>query len=521
MDAKRKIVGPGYQGSDKSGVDAVVYAHGDDPVFSLDAQRGAIEFNGPDAPAGTLSSSAISNVSWTKTLGQASGRFSIDVKTRSPDLFERGILDDDWLDLSFTQHGRKYHVCRGMIDTVRERRRVSNGATERTFTITGRDHGKPFERIQVFFNRYIGENVGGGATLRAFINSNEGSRVFGDVPTTVNAFLFEFLRQLNRSSNARWVVPPGVPGITLTDTGTAVPHTVYFNDAVKFIRDDFESRPERSAYRPMFMDPEGFSGHTLWDLAKEWSDPGFCELFTDLVRKDTLLPPGPDEELRPENSAMGVIIRTKPFPSQVFGTFAQSPWFQLPLHVVTRQEIDDSDEGKGGEERFNTFFVRSVASNEYSNQNVDITKPLWYHADVARRGLLRMDISSNYVSATADNKGMVEKLRELLRDWYGLNAYFKNGTLPLGHGRPEIRVGSRVRIPGASPNEDMTYYVEGITHTWSLGKMRTVLTVTRGWQGTDQDLMRAVGDLEERYSVPSDFTINDVVVDIVPTGTLA
>lgn len=498
---------PGFQGSDKSGVLVSFYGHSD-PVLDTDKVEGRVDIVGPVKES---QQDAISRLTWTKTLGAASGRWEMDVKTSNPDFYEKGILDDDWIDITFTQHAKQYNVCRGLIDTIRTRNAVANGATQHVYTLAGRDHGKIFENTNVFFNRYIGENVGGGATLRAWANANQ-AHIFGNVATTVDAFLFQFLKQLNASSNARWALPPGLPGLN-ADVPAGSP--VYFKDVVQYNRTGFSDFPARAAYRPMFMDPDGFVGHSLWALAQEWSDPSFCELFCDVVKNDgSYMQPGAGEELRPEDSTIGVIIRDKPFPTVVFPeAINDGPWFtSIPVHTVQIQELDSgTDIGRGGDERFNAFFVRSSTTAEYSGQNVDITKPLWYPDDVVRRGIRRMDVTSNYVSSIADNPGMVTRQRALLRDWYGLNAYYQNGTLPLGHLRPDIRIGSRVRIPGQHPEDDLTLYVEGITHAWALGKGRTTLTVTRGWRGTDRSLMSAINDLGDRYILPGNIVINDAV----------
>src|SRR6516162_939254 len=195
--------GPGFQGSDKSGCEVVFYSHGGDPVFNLsDLSGGGLKVLGPVDGAGDQNANplantcAVQNVSWTKTIGGGSGRFQMAIKTRHADIFEKGLMDDDWVDITFTQHDRKYHTVRGVIDTIREQRNPGSGATEKTFLVTGRDHTKPFEATNVFFNRYIGDNVGGGATLYALINSNLAANVFGAVDKTVQAFLFMFMRQL-------------------------------------------------------------------------------------------------------------------------------------------------------------------------------------------------------------------------------------------------------------------------------------------------------------------------------------
>lgn len=497
-----------YQGSDKAGVEATFYARGSDPVLGLQGFKGPLLIAGltnQEDDASLNGKSAIVNATWTKTIGGGAGRWNLSIKSRKPEIFRKGLQDDDWIDLTFLQHDRRFLTCRGMIDTIRGPRSVNNGATTTTWTISGRDHTKPFEVTDVFFNRFIGENVGGGATLRAWINSNEGREIWGNVDATVYAFLFEFLRQLGQGSNARWELPPGIPNTPFT----------YFLDALRKQSDYFTNRPERIAVRPFFLDCDSWTGHNLWQLAREWSDPAFCELWCDIIRSDNNLL-GVDEELTSENAAMAVILRDRPFPTGVNGPVIESPWFQLPMHIVQNTELGNTDEGRGGEERYNAFFLRSSTEAEFSNSNIDITKPIWDPKDIAYRGIRRMDISSSYVSPYMDNIGMVTDQRARLRDWYGLNPYFLNGTLPLVRLRPDIRLGSRVRIPGASPEEDVTYYVEGITHNWSLGRGRTTLTVTRGWEGTDQSLAKAVAALETRYTTPSfivrDDTVNTAVI---------
>lgn len=493
---------PGYQGSDKSGVEVSFYAHGDDPVFNFDNVKGAlhlkgsgVSFDGPIVPYDGV----VSSVSWTKTLG-GTGNFSIEIKTRNPDLFLRGLNDDDWVDITFTQHDKKFHTVRGLIDTIREPKTVNQGATVKTIVISGRDFGKVWDTTPIFFNMWIGEGVGGGSVINRFASNDA---IFGNVAKTVKAFLFAFLQELGENANARWAIPSGVPGITSSSSNIK-----FFRDCVKYISNKYTDQPNRTAFHPGFLDPEVWTDSHLWDLVKEWSDPSFCELYMDLVNSSGNQP-GEGEELLPDQSSMAVIVRDKPFLSSValdskgvLVPMVSSPWFGLPLYTVRRQEIGNDNVGRGGEERFNAYFVKNAATNEFSGPNIDLTKPLWFPSDIARRGIRRMNVTSNYHETNSDNNSMIDMQRKLLRDWYGLNPYFNNGSLSLGHFRPDIRIGSRIRIPGNSPDECETYYLEGLTQQWSLGSGRTSLTVTRGWKGNDRSLIKAVRELEGRYVIP-------------------
>jgi len=106
-----------------------------------------------------------------------------------------------------------------------------------------------------------------------------------------------------------------------------------------------------------------------------------------------------------------------------------------------------------------------------------------------------------------DYTKMVRDMRYLLRDWYCMNPYFYSGSIELAHGRPDIKIGCRVRIPGAalSNNQEQpteTYYVETVNHVWQFGSgMRTILGVTRGWLGTDGSYMAALSTIADRYQL--------------------
>src|SRR5690606_18571259 len=65
----------------------------------------------------------------------------------------------------------------------------------------------------------------------------------------------------------------------------------------------------------------------------------------------------------------------------------------------------------------------------------------------------------------------------LLNDhWYQHNLEYLSGTIEM-RGAPEIRVGYRLDLA----DRNMSFYVEGVSHSWSYGgEMSTTLQVTRG-----------------------------------------
>lgn len=486
----------GFQGSETSGVDVTIYSFGDDPVFP-----------GPTGPIPQSGRSArdedptVVSANWQKQIGPAAGYFHVQVKANRRTAFLQRIVDDDWLDLTFIRNGRRYHQVRGLIDTIREDTVVVDGATERVYNIRGRDHGKVWEQTQVYFNRFIGENVGGSALLRVFAASNPD--VFGDVAQTVRAFLVQFLKEVgDQGTGTFWTLPPGIPGVGSNSR---------FTDVVEFVTDNgghvggvgYTNRPARVAFNPNFLDPQG---NNLWYLAQQWSDPAYCELYTELVNRDTLAVPGPGEEFTPDNAAVAVIVRDRPLP---YGDDprAESGWFRLPLVEVAAQDIDsNASVGRGGEERYNAYFVKGKAFAEYASANVDLVSPLVDVEDIKRHGFRRFDTTSNYVPDLARNgswRDFITHQRAQIRDWHSLNPYLLNGYLPLARGFPDIRVGTRVRVLGSSGDrEDQTYYVEGVTQDWRLPEgMRTTLQVSRGWVGTDDSLIQALVAARRRYTL--------------------
>lgn len=502
---------PGWQGSETTGVEVYIHHQGGDPIVIRGEAMGFQRHtHGPRSNIESAVSSLIA-VNTFKSIGVPSGSFTLTAKSFKAtsdyyDLFDQ-IVDDDWLDIVFTRHGRKYHTMRGLIDEVRRSRVVGGtGATSTVFTITGRDFGKIWEQTPVWFSPQANENIHGHVAAKVFTSraDQEDSTVAGDSlvlespAAAVRGYLFGFLEELAGTGRANWNPPRTLPNIT---NGSFL-ESVYLNT------DRFQNVPSRRGIDPNFI----MAGGTLWDLAKEWSDPMFTELFVDLLPDGD---PGyagrqQGEELSINDTRMTVVYRDKPFPiadpldiwtgEKGLG----SPWYQLPVYVIPREAITNLDVGRSGAERFNAFFITSPLHQEALGINcIDIVAPLWDKDDIFRHGLRRFDVSSKYSAAGAELLNMVEQQRVAIRDWYAINPYLFNGNLEVGIGLPDIRVGMRARVPGArSQDEDETYYVETVSQNWSFGPgLKTSLGVTRGWRGTDESLLEAVRDIAFGYVV--------------------
>jgi len=488
---------PGFQGSETSGVQVDIHSYGGDPIII--ASSGRLPLVGRYR---SDTDHALVSVTVDKQM-QSAGTFTLSLKPARgvPELLFNRIVDDDWVDISFTRHGKVWHTMRGTIDQIGRTRSVAgSGATSYVYSITGRDHTKQFEMTPLWFNRFTHENLAGSASTRVYSIL---PTIGGDPAETVQAFLISWLQELESIGRANWPIP------------TTLPNTLgnFIEDIqAGFSLEGFTGVPDRISINPNFMEPTG----NIWGLAQEWSDPAFCELWCDLGKGGVQLAAG--EECTVEESSLSVFFRDRPFPlsGAVFDDQGNNPaglslgldsaWFSLPLHIVPRQQIISDTVQRSGSERLNAFFVSPQLTQEFARiGRNDLLQPLWSSQDIFRHGMRRYDMMSRYKARNANLATLSATQRHMLRDWYAINPYLYNGEINLAVGRPDIRVGTRVRIPAdaGETSLDETFYVEGVTHNWVFGQgIRTTLRVTRGWFGADDTLMDAIEQLVDQYAEP-------------------
>lgn len=495
---------PGFQNSEHSGVIVTIYRQSNDP-YSV--YRGYDD--GPLAMDGRANISgnnpSLISLQTQKHMG-AAGQFSFVFKA-GPDFrtFFTQVRDDDWIDISFTRGGLQWHLMRGLVDECRRDRTVAgSGATSETWTVIGRDFQKIYEQTPIYLSRYAGSaDAAVGAYAYQMVNAP--NRI-GNVAATVDAFLNGWLTSDANAGRANMLMPPGMPNTQST-----------FQSTVKPLYTGYTDNPARESVGITLMQPEGI----VWDLAKEWSDPGFCELFCELYPQANTFVVDNDEAsdifaydsgvnapkgCSPNDTQMTVVLRDKPFP--VVDTFLSSvlqmpvgmasPWFSLPLFVVPQQAIVASNIGTSGYERLNAFMASPQMIQEYQKiSGIQQSGPLWCPKDMLPHGMRPFDVVGRYVPNTGEENPtiliMSPAQRIQAKDWNCLNAVLLNGTITFGRGVPDLRIGCRLRIPGATEDTDETYYIEGVNHSWSLGQgMKTQVTVTRGWVGSDPDYVAAL-----------------------------
>ena len=500
---------PGFQKSETSSAEVTIYSQSGDPVIYRSEGMQELIGRHREDPNHSLIS-----VTTNKSL-EGTGTFVITLKPAqgaklTP--FDQ-FVDDDWVDIVFTRHGRRWHTMRGLIDRIERTKTVAgNGATSTTYTITGRDFQKVWEQTPIWFNRFTLENVEGAWAYKVYSNI---PNLGGNPAKLVQAFLIGWLQQFGGVGRANWDMPkmPNSAGNFLVDIAGANADINFTGVTLQnFNTDGFTNYPPRYAIDPSLMSPSG----TLWTLAKEWSDPAFCELFCDLGKQGTQLLP--DEEVDLTDGTMCVFFRDRPFPmtssvvddeynkADALGLNKDSAWFALPTHTISRQEIQQDIVGREGTERMNAFFVSPQLQQELvAAGGVELMQPLWNKEDIRKHGFRRYDVYSHYKTQNGKLLTLSTVQRYMLQNWYAMNPYLLSGTINLGHGRPEIRIGTRIRIPGdtGDNNRDETYYVEGVSNSWKFGVgIRTALTVTRGFIGTDNQLLQEIDFAVQPYDIP-------------------
>ncbi len=242
-------------------------------------------------------------------------------------------------------------------------------------------------------------------------------------------------------------------------------------------------------------------------------------------------------------TSMAVIFRDAPFPNSVRDkNFIDAPYFSLPLTVVEPQHVLETRLARNGEVRKNTVFFGPVLQQDTLGTYHDFQLPLVDIESIRHHGIRRIDAQTRYitdfglyqdasevgepsggdVNTAADEQPMDEaaaqyktqekykaayrqmayEYRDIVRDLHCMNHLLQTGEISLNHGRPEVRIGTRFRIAGATEDTQFTCYVEGVQHDWNYATgLRTSLTVSHGWQGSDTSYVNKLRECIDRFTV--------------------
>ncbi len=334
----------------------------------------------------------------------------------------------------------------------------------------------------------------------------------------------------------------------------------YFKDALRFFPSDerraIENYPESVNSQSLSWLSPARGGESLWAILQRWNDGPTTDMYTDLVGSDGKYL-GEGQETTPKDTRMSFILRDKPFPtttrrsvdtgakaslfpsedghSQTIDTTGY--WFDekigkdgggyLPVFNVQWNDIKERNVTRTDVARKNAFFSAPVLTQNLTGLLIDLQTPLWDTDDIQKNGLRPVFYSSSYMldinqvaklakSDKESAKNIITQLdvfRRRMRDFMCLGHLYLSGTVTLGHGRPDIRVGGKLKINAVGDQKPTDfqgdnlggyfqeiYHIDGVSHSWSpvLG-MQTSLMVTRGIRGSDQKRTQLLSEKIKKF----------------------
>jgi hypothetical protein len=473
---------------------------------------------------------SIIQFNWNKQMGQPSGQWSAIVKELPKagdaprlDFRDQDIADGDWCDVAILRNGFPIPLCRGVVDSVRTRSTTARGATVRNHYVSGRDHGAFFEKPITWSSlwaRTLNEIVSGLFTQRV------GGKVGGRPDELFRSLIEATFKGSTKQGvpSGQWVLPP-----SLKEISGGGKRLFDLLEIVTFNASKRGGEGLRGAY---YNEPGLWTvgEQPLHQTLSQWVNPLLNEWWYDLLPPERYLPKnglfgflgsrdvvvddnvvGEEGPIQPltapepvvavsENDQFGTIaaiIRERPFPTTVEG--GSSMWFDLPTWVIPTWLCDDIDLGRSGNQRFNLFELLGDFGLGPQQEQAAFSKPRWWKEDITRHGLCTYSQSTRFFDQGANGPGgwfeERSKWLQIVADWHGPNPNLLQGMISVKVPLPEIRIGHRVILTDGNPENDIQLYVEGVGHTLQAPtveagvKGSSKFTVTRGFQGTDQQLL--------------------------------
>lgn len=464
---------------------ATIYRHGKEPLNLVGDQTLGPTLGGPVALVGCQTS---------KTLSGAAGTFTLTVKRGSADVREE-IRPGDWVIQHWIRNGKKLFGMMGIVVSVMRDKRVGGGATQESWLVTGQDFGRIFAMTEVWFDDYTAwpENVGG-----KMLGSRMGYNPTGRPDEMVQRIIDGFLGGDGLVGGA-WVWPKGlddysnffVEGLSVVvgdDDGVPIAATPLGNIGAEGKLRGFGA-DEVSLFQPS-------PGTMLHGILTDWSNPTLNELYYDLDDRAVLA--------NPERPEMSVFIRERPFINEDDGI--NSPWFSLPTVTLKPSDMISLRTGSNDDERLNLFMIYSTGTGMSNFDQYVSFAPAFSREECAKYGIRKFERTTKFADFGGRNggKGWIEEMAKwarLLVNWYSPNHLWLGGTGSTPFIFGEARIGKRLVISEEAHSEEREqYYIEGVSHSWTFPRRpETTLTLTRGFEGSDNDMVRLVKDISSTF----------------------
>jgi hypothetical protein len=417
---------------------------------------------------------------WNNQIGQASGKWSATIKLNQNstlDLENGDVCDGDWVRCTVQRNGVDFKIFLGVVDIVRQSKYSSGGATVKTWTISGRDHGAPFEVPIAWASLYV-------QTVGQLIEGLYTRSVKGEVggsPDKMFKLLIDaaFNRGAAGTKNkSSWALPPALEA----ELGKEI-----FRDALNVIT----NHTEGAYFNEIQLWTQ--AGQSLWDTLGTWCNPLLNEFWLDFAN------------VNPSQNQIEAVIRERPFINTVDGH--NSPWFSLNSFKVPSWIIEDDDLGRGGLERFNLFEVTADFAFGNMQEQTALASPLIDEEGIVKHGIRAYQQSTKFISPGNVGQGAwpdeVNIWMRKLVDWYGPNPHWKNGQIRTGVVFPEIKIGNIFTLDTGNEQTNEHYYIEGTGINWRYSangsRSQSSFVLTRGYRGNKRDGLKLVKSVSDRF----------------------
>jgi hypothetical protein len=456
----------------------------------------------------------IVSLSTHKSFGGSPGTWALTVKTRANvDLLRLWQDPEDvWVRIVVVKNGVPNEVMLGLVSTITEDlTRGDQGQRSLTYTIQGLDFHKVLTQTQLYIN--IHENAGALPIIPLYNAMAE--NLIGAPNETLENIMWGWLGN-NGVADKQWRMPGSLGG-------------GYFFDLLTL---DFQECRGK-IYDPALYNPDQWMGRSLWDTLEEYSNGLLNELYTQSGFEDVPYEVAqlPDPHLT---------LRERPFPTTDKG---RSDWEDVRTHELKAGDVHGRNISRGApESRFNYWLLEAdgligdgLGVQLEIQQAAEVGRgqpgsaPIYNLDDIRKHGFRRFSQRSRYFPFREEIEWLHHSAKwlKMLHDWYVVVPYELAGSLDTTSIFPRIRIGQRV-TEKRKDGVDVTYYVEGVSHTWQYpGPGQTTLNVTRGEYG-DEDLLEvAYGRISEPKGSPLDNAIEEAVGLVtntalgaaVPTGS--
>lgn len=431
-----------------------------------------------------------------KTMGAPSGTWQATIKLRPDsdlDIANGDIVDGDWADIVYLRNGIRFPVMRGVVEVVRQRKVSARGATVKVFTITGKDHGAPFEMPICWQSIYV-QSLG--QLIRGIMTDRVKGAIGGSPDEMFETLIEAGLKRKESLSGAKkvghrsgWELPPSLAKIAI-DASIANP---CFYEALAI-----KTGETRGAYYnevQLWTQP----GQTFHQTLQQWCNPLLNEIYYDLERGLRTI----DPKMRRQD--MFAYLRERPFVNSYDGI--TSPWFKLPTLKIPDWVIQDYDIGRDGSQRYTLIELIADCGFVNPQETAAFAAPIWSKPDIQTHGLRPLQQNVRYIAKEGGAQGLWLNERkvwqQLMIDWYAPNPYFLSGALGAGILLPEARIGTKIKYDTGIEKTSEYYYLEGVENKYSFTRAghsgKTNLTVTRGFPGSEEDYLNMVFDAGENY----------------------